>query len=343
MNHSETQGTFTLIGRAEYARRLRDTECPVPFEATPHWEKIDALSSGRELFGNSPLLWEKDGFSALLQLKRYRIKHLNFLWSRGGPVWNRRPDSALEWQLFSDLREYVKQRDRKIDFLRIQSFCEIGEPDCQHLSYDSTVVINLEDGPEAVKRRMKSRGRRDVNKALRECGGECREETQISCRDFAQPVALLKDTAQRKGFSAKNGTFYFSFLQTLRNAENPLPVRLFTYREEGKVQAWAMFTVYGTQAYYYFAASARAGQKNLAAERLLWHACTVFMDEGIKTLDLMGIGSKLAPHLNTLNIFKTKFSTETVSVPPYRDLPIRKRRYRLLNALCSLKQKITLR
>ncbi|WP_297564884.1 peptidoglycan bridge formation glycyltransferase FemA/FemB family protein [uncultured Arcanobacterium sp.] len=101
-----------------------------------------------------------------------------------------------------------------------------------------------------------------------------------------------------------------------------------------------MFTIYGERASYYFAASTRTGQQHLAPDYLLWYSLNELAASGVTSLDLLGIGSDLAPHLRTLNTFKTKFATETVAVPPYREIILHPGRYKLCNMLADLKQKI---
>lgn len=141
---------ITPITEEEYARQVKEGY-NYAFEATPYWDSIDALAPGRELFQGTALKWQKADYTAVFKLKRYRIKRLNFLWSRGAPIWNRLPEKAVEAEFTADLKNYVQQRDKSIDFLRLSSFTDFGVPDCQQISYDTTVQIDLRGDADDIK------------------------------------------------------------------------------------------------------------------------------------------------------------------------------------------------
>lgn len=208
--------SITPITEEEYARQVAEGY-NYAFEATPHWDSIDALAPGRELFQGTALKWQKAEYTAVFKLKSYRIKRLNFLWSRGAPIWNRFPEKAIEAEFTADLKNYVQQRDKSVDFLRLSSFTDFGVPDCQQISYDTTVQIDLRGDADDIKKRMKKRGRRDINKALRECPGECQDETFISAESYQELMAIMEETGKRDTFAIKKSDFYFRFLDTLRS------------------------------------------------------------------------------------------------------------------------------
>ena len=80
--------------------------------------------------------------------------------------------------------------------------------------------------------------------------------------------------------------------------------------------AWSIVTVNGTHAVRYYAGMRNDVMRLHVTDKLLYTECCILGSQGITEYDLMGIGSELAPSLNSLNEFKCKFTEEITRWPP---------------------------
>lgn len=315
-----------------------------PIEQTAAWAAVDAMDPDRRTWGHC-LVRRSGEPVAVLTLTELVTHRMRYLWARHGPVWLTTPTAQDEAELVDLLAAELHAKEPGAVHLRLDllSRPEGTYPPTGIIAYDHTVVIDTslpgdpattseEEATDAVLSRFKSRGRRDVRKAVRESGLECADETEAGASDFDEYHALMVDTAERDGFVPWASEMYRDMIAGL----GPDHCRLYTGRVDGALQCWSIVTVSGRLAARYYAASATSAMHRRASDRLVLFECVDLARRGITRYDLMGIGSEAVPELNGLNEFKTKFSKEVVEVASARERPLRPLAYRAYVELRSV-------
>lgn len=318
------------LSRTEYEQRAADFAATVPIEQLPLWQDLEATVPGRSPWGYAAV---KDGgrLVALISLVQYETHGYCYLRAHHAPVWAQEPTAEQEAEALSALVDYVRGRDKKQVFMRLAVAHElpITTPCLSTLPYDTTVVIDLTGGDEAILSRMKPRGRRDVRKALRECALTFSDETERAIESFDEYYEVMVETAARDGFTPAPAEDYRNMLKILGHDH----CRLFAGRDGDQVITWTIATISGTHATRYYGASRTGAARNLATDRLIYFECCELGRIGCTEYDQMGIGSEFQPATMGLNTFKTKFAKDGVRmVAPDRDVPIKKTFYRALVA-----------
>lgn len=331
------------VTREEFDKIAKKLNVSLPIEQSTYWIKYQSRIDGRSLWKNQGgvgnLVFKKeDRVMAIGSFLEFDTHGYRYLVCQHGPVWVGEYSVEDEENLVRVLSGFVREMDKNIVFVRISLRDAIPEsaPILSTVTYDSTVVVNLCSDPEKILAGMKQRGRRDVRKAQRECKAECADETKLAYTDFSPYYRVMEETAKRDGFAPMPSKNYEEMLTILGYNH----CRLFAAREDGQVKAWSIITLNSGSAVRYYAAMQTSAMKMHVTDKLLFTECCVLGEEGIGKYDLMGIGSDFSPTLKGLNEFKTKFSKEVVSVPPNRDIPIRKTFYNVLSAAKKLKNKI---
>lgn len=325
--------TISIQELEEYA----DThKVSLPIEQTALWSEYQATIQGRKPWGC--VTFEEDGKTcALASFFDYKTHGYHFLHTAHGPVWYETPTEAQETEAMEALREYVKERDKKEVFLRINVLHDLDL--CRSVlstsPYNQTVIIDISSGNEdEILSRMKGRGRRDVRKSLRECPATFADETEIGTRDFSEYYEIMLDTAKRDDFVPSPQSDYENMLRIL----GPEHCRLFAGRIDGRVITWTIATISGIHAVRYYGASRSESARTLATDGLIFFECCTLGKQGCVSYDQMGIGNDFSPTLKGLNTFKTKFSKEIVNVAPNRDVPLRTGFYDLLASAQRLRK-----
>lgn len=321
----------------EQVRALHDEHHMVsPIEQTPAWARYQASIEGREPWGWLGI-YEDEQFLAYALVIAYHTHGYTYLNVAHGPCWVNKPDEQRETQAFAALRTFVHSRDKSVVFVRLAAWnATLTSPVLSTIAYDSTVVVDLHGGDEEILRRMPSRGRANVRKALRESPAECADETQRALRGFDEYYGVMVDTAQRDGFTPAPASTYASMLREL----GPEHARLYVGRINGVVSNWCLMTLNDNQAVYYYGCMSTAVRKLRAPDKLFYYAFCDLGRQGYDTLDMMGIGSPFCPQLNTLNQFKTKFAPKITTIAPARDLPVRSHFYAALVQAKALRAKL---
>lgn len=312
-------------------REAQEHHIELPIEQTAVWADYQAGITDRKPWGS--LLIRNDGeLVAVISLIDMKTHGYHYLRSVHGPAWVSKPSAALERQVVKALVDYVRQHDKEIVFLRIDTWSDAGTyPVLSTVPYNETVVLDLTGGDDAIMQRMKRRGRRDVRKALRESPAEIADETQQAAQDFTPYYQVMVDTARRDGFTPAPMSDYSDMLKAL----GPDHCHVYAARIDGKVVAWSMVTIHDTTAVYYYASMLSEVRRQRVPDKLLYTVACSLGADGLTKLDLMGIGNDFAPSLKGLNEFKTKFTEETVSLAAGRDIPIKTTFYRMLRLMQS--------
>ena len=317
-------------------QRAREAGATLPIEQTELWSRFEATVPGRTPWGACEIVRDGGpmGFVSLIEYETHGYRYLR---AHHAPVWVGEPSPEQEDEALAALAAHLHARDRKQVFVRLAVSAELDRC-CETLStlpYDTTVVVDLTGGEDEILARMKPRGRRDVRKALRESPVECADETERATESFEEYHALMRETAERDGFSCAPVGYFQNMIRTL----GPEHCRVFAGRIDGELVTWAIDTVYEGVSVHYYAASKSGSVRAYATDKLVFFECCALAERGVTAFDLMGIGSDRFPEMLTLNKFKTKFSKETAPVAPDRDLPLRPRFYGALVAAKKLRAK----
>lgn len=308
----------------------------LPIEQTEAWAHYQETIDGRTPIG--AFIIRRDGNPiAFISLMDFATHGFHFARSAHGPAYVTPPSESEEEEVISALADYVHHNFRAAKFLRCAIAHEIPQANVvlSTVPYDSTVVIDLTGGDDAILSRMKRRGRRDVRKSLRECPATCLDETESAMKSFAEYYDVMRETGERDGFNPAPMSDYENMIRIL----GPEHCRVFAARLGEKVEAWSIVTANGDTCVYYYAAMRNGAMRMNVTDKLLYFEACELGRKGFAKYDLMGIGSDFAPSLLGLNLFKTKFTEEITHVAPERDVPLHKTYYRLLLLLKKLRNR----
>lgn len=328
------------VSREDFEKTLLTLDPNPPVEQLGAWADYEATIDGR-----SPWGWvvvEDDGKPvACAAFTQYETHGYKFLRSHHAPVWaaGTEPTPEQETAVLEAIASYVHATDKAQAFMRLAVLHElpVSAPCLSSLPYDTTVIIDVTGGEDAILSRMKPRGRRDVRKSLRECPAECADETALAAADFAPYYQIMCETGARDGFTPAPLSNFQDMVRVLGEEH----CRVYAARIDGEVVAWSMVTVSGNRATRYYAATTHEASRARVADKLVLFECEQAAALGCEEYDLMGIGSDFAPETKNLNEFKTKFAKEgTVTIAPDRDVPIKQGFYKALVAAKNLRARV---
>ncbi len=309
------------LSRDEFERLVNESGMLVPIEQTLAWAEYQETIPGRTFW--ACLALASDGADvAYVTFTDYETHGYHYLRAHHGPMWLQAPTQQQEDDAMKALVAFARKRDKRQAFMRLSVDHELASSfsTLSSIPYDTTVLVNLTGGDEAILSNMKARGRRDVRKALRESPVTCADETERALASFDEYYAIMVETAERDGFTPSPQKDYEDMIKIL----GPERCRVFAGRlEDGTLVTWSICTISGKLATYYYAASSGATRRNLVTDKLFYTACCELGKRGCEVFDLMGIGSDFSPALNGLNTFKTKFANDVTHVAPDRDIAIK--------------------
>lgn len=337
---SRPTGTMRRIDWVTFRQVAAEAGTTLPIEQTIAWDTFDAAMEGREPWGRLIYSGADGAPRALLSLSRMEVRSVPYLWARNAPVWlGPEPTAAEEADLRELLVAGVRLHDPSVVFVRIHAAhrSEGLHELLQTMTYDRTIVLDLDRADdEAVLASFKSRGRRDVRKALRNTEITYHEETDRAEEVFSELYEILTETGERDGFRAASEETYRTMLRAL----GPEHARLYVARRSGQeALVWSLVTVWGDRAVRYYAGSSAQGRRMRAADALVYKEACWLRAEGVRFYDLMGVDSERAPELAGVREFKNKFVTDgPVDVPGSWDVPVRPRLYAGLRAALDVKR-----
>ena len=333
-------GSIRRIGWSSFETVANDAGCALPIEQAEVWDFFDARVPGRSPWGRLVYCGADGRPLALLSFSRMRVRGFTYLWAKHGPVWlHGEPSAVQESELRRLLVAGLRQHAPDVVFVRLHAThpAEDLRELLQTMTYDRTVLIDL-DVPDdaALLTSFRSRGRRDVRKALRNTELTFHDESGRVDEVFDELHEVLVETGDRDGFSPAPKQAYLDMLHTL----GPEHARLYVARRRaGRALAWSLVTVYDDEALRYYAASSAEGRRLRAADALVYREACWLRAEGVRCYDLMGVDSERVPELAGVREFKNKFVSDgPVDVPGAWDLPVRPRVYACLVHALRLKR-----
>ncbi|HLR47049.1 MAG TPA: GNAT family N-acetyltransferase [Deinococcales bacterium] len=298
----------------------------LPIEQDPIWDRFDAVVEGRKPWLRL-LLSEDEQTVAVIALTLVEGPGpLRHLWAKNGPVWLVEPTSRREAALRQRLAAAARRTDPRIAFIRLHAQHEAADlqPVMTGITYDRTVVVDLQRSEEEIFAGMKQQGRRAIRKALKDETLSAGDETEWAVSHFDELYEIFLETGQREGFGPHPAQRYLAMLTTL----GPAHARVFVTRREGRALAWALVLLNDGAALYSVGASNSEARGAYAADLLHWRIIETLAREGADSYDLAGAGSERFPGLGGLTQFKTKFERHITDVAPAWDRPIRPVVYR---------------
>ncbi|NEG70079.1 GNAT family N-acetyltransferase [Bifidobacterium sp. BRDM6] len=325
---------------ATMEQKAAEAGIELPIEQTAVWADFQSGIPGRKPWGSLLIRDNANGGDvvAVISLIDMETHGYHYLRSIHGPSWASRPTQEQENDAVQALLKFVRIHDKQVAFLRIDTWHDDDDqyPVLSTVPYSETVVLDLEGGEDGILSRMKSRGRRDVRKALRECPADIADETAQATQDFTDYYHVMVETSQRDGFNPAPMSDYTDMIKAL----GPDHCRVFAARIDDKVVAWSIVAMHGKTAVYYYASMLSAVRRLHVPDKLLFTVACMLGEQGLEKLDLMGIGNDFAPSLKPLNEFKTKFTKETTAVAAGHDFPIKKTLYRSLVLMKDLRARL---
>lgn len=329
---------------AEAMRIAAAGVAPLPIEQASPWEAFET-ARGHALWGRYEYFEGKKRI-ALIALYEYDLRGTKYLWAKHGPVWLKEATPSREAHFRTLLAEEVRRRDRSVAFVRLHA--EFSADDLedvlQIITYDRTVIIDTSGGTaQSILDSMTTDGRRAVRRAekkMAEGGAQVFEETAQASEDFTEYYAVMKETAERDGFSPHPIEYYTQMLSTL----GPEHARVFCVRvgEERELVAWDLVTVYDKRAVAFYGASSARARTVLAPDALDYTAAVILAEEGITGgFDLMGAHSPRVPELFTVGKYKKRWAQSYTDVPGAWDMPLKPTRYRMLRQALKLKRRLS--
>lgn len=319
----------------------------LPIEQSPVWDQFDAVVPGRQPWGRLVVL---DGETpvALVALSRYQGRGFTYLWGRHAPVWlspaDQRPTAQQERQLRDALGTYLRSASPRDAFVRLHAWNPGTDivPILQTITYDRTVIVDLTKNEDDRMAALSRSTRKKLRKVLDDAAVTITDETASAREDFSELYAILEETAERDAFGVFPQSVYQSMVRALGEHARVFVARRSDTGEDGTLEpgravSWLLSVVNGTHGVNFYSGQTAEGRATNIGVRLRWHVFGELAAAGVKTYDLMGVDSPMAPSLKGVGEFKRQFGPE-VEVDPAWDLPLKPLLYRALKTSLALKR-----
>ena len=321
---------------SEFEAHAASMGVDLPIEQTAAWSALEETIPGRSQWGSFELVSDDGSTVAFIAFTDYLTHGYHYLRAHHAPVWVEQPTPEQEREGLLAIRAGIRRRDKKVLFARlaVDAELDITSPTLSMTPYDTTVIMDVTGTPDDILNRMKTRGRRDVRKALRESPATYADETDRATASFDEYYDVMVETAARDGFTPAPKSDYENTIRIL----GPEKCRVFAGRINGEVVTWTITTISGAHATRYYGASrANIPNRNFVTDGLIFFEACTLGEQGIVDYDMMGIGSEKYPGLMTLNTFKCKFAKDETHVAPDRDLPVARMAYAALQGVKGIR------
>lgn len=257
----------------------------------------------------------------LLFLQKVRRTNKVFLYSPRGPVCDRDDTETL-----SELLSGAEELARELCAYKLTFDPDITEADTAWLRFfsengarvgdnarDNGILqpfavyrIDVDKSDDALMESYHSKARYSVRASIKS-GATCRLGTR---EDIPLFVNLLKSTASRDGFTAREEKYFFNMYDNLGGDA----VKLFIVEYENKPIAGSVLLRYGQKTWHMYAGSSDEHKETLPNFLMQWEMMRWSRDNGAMLYDMRGIageGDKLKP-IEGLVRFKKRFGGELV-------------------------------
>ncbi len=208
-----------------------------------------------------------------------------------GPVADPEDRDTMK-RLLAMLRDFG--RERRVIFLKVEPDTEEQAPLAELLSSEgfrpsdyaiqprATIVVDLDDDPEEILLRMKSKTRYNIRLAERK-GVTVREGGE---EDISLFYRLLEVTGEREDFGVHDEEYYLQAWRIFAPRER---VKLFLAYYGEELLAGLMVFAFGSRAWYLYGASSDRHRNRMPNHLLQWRAMRWAKERGCTSYDLWGI------------------------------------------------------
>jgi lipid II:glycine glycyltransferase (peptidoglycan interpeptide bridge formation enzyme) len=199
------------------------------------------------------------------------------------------------------------------------------------------LMMNLEQAPEELLARMKSKWRYNIRLAEKQGVVVTVAESE---EDKVAFVLLMSVTAQRKNISFHAPDYYESFINFFKNEKGELLLA----KKDGEVLAGVALVYYQGTAYYVHGGSSNAGRNLMAPHLLQWRAIERAKACGLAQYDFGGVAAVAAApsgkDWSGITRFKQGFAPNVPStvLPGAYDIIFSQSGYTLYRALTRVKK-----
>lgn len=195
----------------------------------------------------------------------------------------------------------------------------------------STLLVDLQQGEEAVFAQMKQKGRYNIRlaakKEVRVMGWHYDARGQWCSMDLPEAAKkelsaeeavdiytkLSRETTSRDGFSGHGNEYFQAFLR-----EMPENAFLLLAEAEGEIIAGGVFTLLDGLCTYYYGASSNRQREKMAPYLVQWTAMRYALSQGAHTYDFLGVATPDSTDpgdlaLSGVTDFKTKFGGQILT------------------------------
>jgi len=312
----------------------------VPLEQSPVWDRFDAVTDGRKHLARVAVGPAGQSPVALVSLSSYAVRGMPYLWARHAPIMLVDPTPEAELAVREALVRHCRETWTQVVFLRLHARHRAPNlrPLLQTVTYDRTVVIDVQRPADDYLATLSKKFRYTVRQALKHDDVVIADETADAIRDFTELHGIYAETAERDGFGIFDAEVYRGMLEALAPHARAFVARRKSEGDErGTAIAWAIVTDYDGAASYVYAGANREAREADATVRLLWEVLAILRAEGVRTFDMGGVDSDLAPGLAGVGLFKRKWGSDS-AIDPAWDVPVKRPTYALLVALLRAKR-----
>jgi len=317
-----------------------DAGLKVPIEQAAVWDRFDAVTEGRRHLARLAVRTAEGAPVALVSLTTYSVRGFPYVWARHAPLMLVEPTPENELAVRAALVRHAKQEWPQVVFLRLHARHPAKDllPLLQTVTYDRTVVIDVQTPADEYLASLSKKFRYTVRQALKHDDIAVVDETVVATADFGELHAIYAETAERDGFGIFDAEVYRGMLEALAPH-----ARVFVARRtgadgaKGRAIAWAIVTDYDGAANYVYAGATSEAREVDATVRLLWEVLEILRAEGIRTFDMGGVDSELAPSLAGVGLFKRKWGADS-AIDPAWDVPAKPGTFALLAGMLRAKR-----
>jgi hypothetical protein len=322
-----------------------DAGLTVPIEQAAVWDRFDEVTDGRSHLVRLAVRPPGGAPVALVSLTTYSVRGFPYVWARHAPLMLGEQTPEAELAVRAALVGHSKKQWPQVVFLRLHAKHPARDllPLLQTVTYDRTVVIDVSKPADEYLASLSKKFRYTVRQALKHEDIVVADETEEASVDFGELHAIYAETAERDGFGIFDAEVYRGMLEALApHARVFVARRTGPNDERGRAIAWAIVTDYDGAANYVYAGANGEAREVDATVRLLWEVLEILRAEGIRTFDMGGVDSELAPSLAGVGLFKRKWGVES-EIDPAWDVPAKPGTYAMLAFMLRAKKFLTRR
>ncbi len=262
-------------------------------------------------------------FQSLVLIKKLFL-NLYFAYVPFSPICITQEAVLEEKQIKEFLDFVISTSDKKLVFIKIdlpfdynnnQKFHKPFKINEHSIQPEATIVINLEENLEDIRKKYKKRAIRNLKKNTDQL---VIKEVDFSVDNIRKWYLLYLETSKRDNFSVRNISYFLKMI----SIEDVIKPRLFFAIDNNEnLLGGNIILMNNETAVYLFGASKRSKTFS-PSYGLQDFSIALLKNEGIKSYDLFGVGVEgKSENLKTLTQFKSSFGSNIITRIPTLDYP----------------------